>query len=233
MKKGDIMDDQQIQTQNQRFGRTVPDLLIQSTYFIVGISLLIAFCVFAYLILGKIPTWFFIAVGMSFIFIPFLNDRARQNSNLYVVLDEPFKLTEYRIGRKYGLKLQGRGVRFQSNSGTNRILLSKINENEKTAQGFEFAEMSQLDQVRDMNTLQNAIQTLEETLREQRISMQTVGVEVEKKSIEIVDWALKTIYGSIIPTEISESFGVEVGSPNIKIEDEIEGEAGYVETIEE
>ena len=217
----------------QRFGRTVPDLLIQSGYLVFGIGLLVAFCIFAYFIFGKIPTWFFIAIGMSFIFIPFLNERARQNSNLYVVLDEPFKMTEYRIGKKYGLKLQGKGVRFQSNSGSNRILLSQIDEYNKTAKGFEFAEMSQLDQVRDMNTLQNALQTLEDTLKEQRVSMQTVGIEVEKKSIEIVDWALKTIYGSIIPTEISESFGVDVNEPDINIENEIQGEGEYIETLEE
>jgi len=227
------MENNDFQQNNQRFGRTVPDLLIQSGYLVFGIGLLVAFCIFAYFIFGKIPTWFFIAVGMSVIFIPFLNERARQNSNLYVVLDEPFKMTEYRIGKKFGLKLQGKGVRFQSNSGSNRILLSQIDENKKTAKGFEFAEMSQLDQVRDMNTLQNALQTLEDTLKEQRVSMQTVGIEVEKKSIEIVDWALKTIYGSIIPTEISESFGVDVNEPQIEIENEIQGEGEYIETIEE
>ena len=227
------MENNDIQQNHQRFGRTVPDLLFQSGYLVFGIGLLVAFCIFAYFIFGKIPTWFFIAIGMSFIFIPFLNERARQNSNLYVVLDEPFKMTEYRIGKKYGLKLQGKGVRFQSNSGSNRILLSQIDENKKTAKGFEFAEMSQLDQVRDMNTLQNALQTLEDTLKEQRMSMQTVGIEVEKKSIEIVDWALKTIYGSIIPTEISESFGVNVNEPEINIENEIQGEGEYIETLEE
>lgn len=227
------MENNDVQQNQQRFGRTVPDLLIQSGYLVFGIGLLVAFCIFAYFIFGKIPTWFFIAIGMSFIFIPFLNERARQNSNLYVVLDEPFKMTEYRIGKKYGLKLQGKGVRFQSNSGSNRILLSQIDENRKTAKGFEFAEMSQLDQVRDMNTLTNALQTLEDTLKEQRVSMQTVGIEVEKKSIEIVDWALKTIYGSIIPTEISESFGVDVNEPEIQIENEIQGEGEYIETLEE
>ena len=45
-------------------------------------------------------------------------------------------------------------------------------------------------------------------MRESRLSAQTVGVEVEKQSKVIVDWALKTIYGSIIPSEISEIFGV-------------------------
>ena len=32
---------------------------------------------------------------------------------------------------------------------------------------------------------------------------------MEKQSIEIVDWALKTIYGAIIPSEVSEAFGIE------------------------
>ena len=59
---------------------------------------------------------------------------------------------------------------------------------------------------------------LENTLKESRISAQTVGVEVEKQSIEIVDWALKTIYGSIIPTEISQSFGIDEESKDLDVE---------------
>ena len=61
-----------------------------------------------------------------------------------------------------------------------------------------------------MNTLQNLSILLEENLRESRMNAQTVGVEVEKQSRVIVDWALKTIYGSIIPNEISEVFGVDL-----------------------
>lgn len=74
--------------------------------------------------------------------------------------------------------------------------------------GTEFAGFSQIDQVRDLTTLDRMVEMLQSTLKESRVSAQTVGVEVEKQSIEIVDWALKTIYGAIIPTEISEAFGV-------------------------
>jgi hypothetical protein len=66
------------------------------------------------------------------------------------------------------------------------------------------------------------VQMLQSTLKESRISAQTVGVEVEKQSIEIVDWALKTIYGAIIPTEVSESFGIEETSIELEIDDTIE-----------
>ena len=66
------------------------------------------------------------------------------------------------------------------------------------------------------------VEMLQSTLKESRISAQTVGVEVEKQSIEIVDWALKTIYGAIIPTEISESFGIKEDPISLEIDDSIE-----------
>ena len=64
---------------------------------------------------------------------------------------------------------------------------------------------------------------LEDTLKESRISSQTVGIEVEKQSIEIVEWALKTIYGSIIPTEISESFGLDEKEADLDVKLETDG----------
>ena len=79
-------------------------------------------------------------------------------------------------------------------------------------------EFTQLDQMRDLSTLQRMTETLEQTLRESRVSSQEVGVEVEKRSIEIVDWALKTIYGAIVPTEISEAFGVKEEKTDLKFD---------------
>ena len=76
--------------------------------------------------------------------------------------------------------------------------------------------------MRDLTTLDRVIETLEETLKENRISSQEVGIEVEKQSIEIVDWALKTIYGAIVPTEISKAFGVDESVVDVGIEPGIE-----------
>ena len=69
----------------------------------------------AYFILGEIPTWFFIAILTSFIFIPFLNERARDGADLILVADEPFKLTEYRIGRRVPVEIEGLGFNFNQN----------------------------------------------------------------------------------------------------------------------
>jgi len=191
-------------------GRTVWDIAVASSYIMGGALFVLGLGICLYLYLDTIPTWFFIAIFGSFAFIPFLVDRAKEDADLFLVSSDPLNLTEYRVGRKYGLNIEGNGVRFTSNSGTYRTLLTDFDEESRTGAGSSFGGYTQIDQVRDMNTLQNLSNLLEETLRETRITHQTVGVEVEKQSKVIVDWALKTIYGSIIPTEISEIFGVEV-----------------------
>jgi hypothetical protein len=96
--------------------------------------------------------------------------------------------------------------------------LTDLDKETMEGKGSAFGSLTPIDQVRDLTTLSKLTQMLEETLKESRISAQTVGIEVEKQSIEIVDWALKTIYGSIIPTEISESFGLEEESKELDVE---------------
>ena len=189
-------------------GRTIWDIAVASSYVMGGALFIIGLGIMLYFYLDEIPQWFFISVIGSFAFIPFLIDRAKEDADLFIVTRDTLNMSEYRIGRKYGLKIQGNGVLFSSDSGTFRKVLTDFDEHSRTAKGSIFGSFTQIDQVRDLTTLQQLSQLLEETLRETRISKQTVGIEVEKQSKVIVDWALKTIYGSIIPTEISEIFGV-------------------------
>lgn len=205
-------------------GRTWADVFVNASYIIGGLIFLAFLGVAAYFILGEIPTWFFIAILTSFIFIPFLNERARDGADLILVADEPFKLTEYRIGRRVPVEIEGLGVQFQSKSGVYRTVLTDFDPKEKTGKGSAFAELTPIDQVRDMTTLQRIIKSFELALREERISKQEVGIAVEKQSIEIVDWALKTIYGAIIPTEISEAFGLDDTKETIDVEEILEPE---------
>ena len=204
-------------------GRTWADVFVGATYITGGFLFLLAMGALVYLLVGKLPFWFFIAIGSSLVFIPFMMERAKEDSSLILVTDGPHRLTEYRVGNKVGLEIDGNSVFFQSKSGVNRQVLSSINVENKTAIGSEFANHTQIDQVRDLTTLQRMVDMLQSTLKESRISSQTVGVEVEKQSIEIVDWALKTIYGAIIPTEISEAFGI----------DEVEVELEFNDTVED
>lgn len=189
--------------------RTWADVFVSTSYLLAGLLFLILSGLAIYYIFGKIPNWFYIAIIGSMLFIPFLFDRARDGAELLIVSENPFQLTEYRIGKNTGLTIDGAAVSLISRSGTNRKLLTDFDIDTLVGKGSKFADIDQIDQMRDLSTLQRLTQTLEETLRESRISSQEVGIEVEKRSIEIVDWALKTIYGAIIPTEISEAFGID------------------------
>lgn len=199
-------------------GRTFWDLAIGGSYIMGGALILGLIALILYLWLDEIPSWFWISIFGSLFFIPFLVERAKEDTDLFLVSDSPFKLTEWRVGRKYGLEIDGNGSLFMSDSGTYRTVLTSLNPETRYATGSSFGEYSQIDQVRDMNTLMNLSILLEDTLRENRINHQTVGVEVERKSKEIVDWALQTIYGAIVPTEISDIFGAE--EKEVKIEHE-------------
>ena len=198
--------------------RTWADVFVSSTYVGAGLLFLICIAIFTYFYLGKIPDWFWISILGSLIFIPFLNERAKDGAELFIITNEPFKLTEFRIGKNVGLEIEGIGTRFQSESGVSRIILQDLDKETMKAKGSAFGSLTPIDQVRDLTTLQKLTDMLEKTLKESRISAQTIGIEVEKQSIEIVDWALKTIYGSIIPTEISESFGIDEKDGELDVE---------------
>ena len=193
----------------KNIGRTWADVFVGASYITTGILFVCAIGALIYLYIGTVPSWFFLSIIMSLIFIPFLNERARDGTQLYLIADQPFRLTEYRIGKRVPIEIDGIGTRFQSKSGISRVILTDLDIETKKAKGSAFGSKTPIDQVRDLTTLQKLTDMLENTLKESRISAQTVGIEVEKKSIEIVDWALKTIYGSMIPTEVSEAFGVE------------------------
>lgn len=199
-------------------GRTWADVFVGTSYLAAGVLFLVVAGALAWFIFGKIPNWFLIAIGGSLLFIPFLMDRAKDGADLFIVCDEPFRMTEYRIGRRTGIDIEGKGIQFISKSGVYRTYLTDFDVETMTGKGSPFAGFTQLDQMRDLSTLERVIQTLEATLKENRISSQEVGIEVEKQSIEIVDWALKTIYGAIVPTEISESFGLKSDPVAVDVE---------------
>lgn len=187
-------------------GRTWADVTIGATYIIFTIAALCAVGFILYIILGQIPQWFLIAVFVSFFSVPFITERIKADCDEYIVSHDPFNLTILSVGKKANLKVEGVPTLFSSDSGYIRKMVTHFDRSNMTATASSFAGFSQIDQVRDMATLQRLHDKLMALLKEDRLTAQTLGVEVEYQSREIVDWALKTIYGAIIPTEISEAF---------------------------
>lgn len=193
-------------------GRTWADLVWTSSYFLGGLLFIAGVMVVAYFTLGKIPSWLWISIGASLAFIPFLIERAKDDSSLYVVVDGPCRMTEYRIGRRVPLTIDGQGVRYSSSSGVDRLILTSFNPEERTGASTAMAGMTQFDMMRDLSTLDRLSEALVKSLREDRLTMQHVGVEVERRSRDIVDWALQLIYHGTVPHEITDALGVDPGT---------------------
>ena len=199
--------------QRSQVGRTWADLLVGSSYVFGGLLFIVIVLVGAWWFYGQIPEWIFISIAGSLGFIPFLMERAREGSRLFVVLDGPMRLTEYRVGNRVGIDLIGSPIQFTSKTGASRSLLTDFDPDLRQGRGSLLAESSQLDQIRDLGTVQRLSQSLEDLLAEDRLTMMHVGIEVEKKNREIVDWALQLIMEGSIPTEITEALGIDSISP--------------------
>lgn len=205
-------------------GRSWADVFVGTTYILGGALFLLISGFAVYWIFGRIPNWFFISILGSFMFIPFLFERAKDGSELFIVSHQPFKLTEYRIGRRTGLNIEGNAIQMTSKTGITRTFLKSLDDEKLEGEGSPFAQYNQIEQIRDLTTLQRLIDELESTLKTTRLTTQEVGVEVERQSIKIVDWALKTIYGAIVPTEISEAFGIKQQKTEINTDSILEVE---------
>lgn len=190
----------------RKYGRTWADVFAQTSYLFAGIIFLVVVGVIVFYVFDRLPQWFFLSAFGSIIFIPFLMERAREKADLVCVMDQPMKFTEYRIGRKYDFELHGNPVHLSSNSGVMRMMLLDFDKETRKAKALPFAELTPLDQMRNLQTNLTLANMFEETLRENRISKQMVGIEVEKQSSKIVDWALNVLYGSIIPTELEDIY---------------------------
>ncbi len=190
----------------KQYGRTWADVFAQTSYLFAGLIFVVFVGIVVWFVFDRIPQWFFLSIVGSLVFIPFLMERAKEKADFVCVMDEPMKFTEYRVGRKYAYDLYGNPVVLSSNSGVMRMMLLEFNKETREAQALPFAELTPLDQMRELNTNLTLSKMFEENLRENRLSKQMVGVEVEKQSSKIVDWALNVLYGSIIPTELEDIY---------------------------
>ena len=190
----------------KQYGRTWADVFAQTSYLFAGFIFVVFVGVVVWFVFDRIPQWFFLSIVGSLVFIPFLMERAKEKADFVCVMDQPMKFTEYRVGRKYAYDLYGNPVVLSSNSGVMRMMLLDFDKETRQAQALPFAELTPLDQMRELNTNLTLSKMFEENLRENRLSKQMVGVEVEKQSSKIVDWALNVLYGSIIPTELEDIY---------------------------
>ncbi len=213
------------QTQ-QKFGRTWVDLLVYLLLLIVVIGVLVIFMGGSLSILNKVPLWVLVAIGMSLVWIPFLISRAKEDSRLIIVVDSPTRLTEYRVGKKYPLDIDGGGISFSSKTGAQRLILTEIDIENNKAKGSALEGFTTFDYIRDMTTLQRLSEKFRDYLVEDRVTSETLGLNVEQKVQQYSSTWLDLMYGSIDPNQfksILENEIEEVPIPDI-LEPETEAE---------
>lgn len=207
----------------KKVGRTWADLVVGGSYITAGLLFIVGICAVSWWLVGTVPGWVLIAILGSLAFIPFLQERAKEGSQLFVVLDGPMRMTEWRVGKRVPMEIDGAPITFRSKSGVSRSLLVDFDPIKYTAKGSMLAECSQFDQIRDLSTVQRMSQSMQSLLEEDRLTMMHVGIEVEKRNREVVDWALRLIMEGSIPSEITDALGVDgVEEPKMTYHEDME-----------
>lgn len=189
-------------------GRSWADLFFYALVGAFGLGFLAVIGWGVFKAFGYVPVWVPVAALSSIIFVPWMMERAKDDARLFVVVDGPMRMTEYRIGKRVPISIEGLGITFKSKSGVDRVVLTDFDSETLQGRGSHLEGMTQFDAVRELSVVERLSSALEETLREDRLTMQHVGIEVEKKSREVVDWALRLIYEGTVPTEITDALGI-------------------------
>lgn len=187
-------------------GRTWVDLVFSSGYVLVGLVVIGVIVYLSYRIYGVIPTWIWIALGGSLLFIPFLIERAKGDSQLILINDNSQSLTEYRVGSRYPILVEDAGLDMYSHTGRRRMVYTNIEhtENGVLLGGETLTAMSTFEFLRDMNILRRITTEFSHYLKQDRMTNELIGLEVERKVSEYSETWLRMLYGSLDPSDIEE-----------------------------
>ena len=194
----------------QRFGRTWADFWTTSGGLLLLLALLILAVYFGHEYLALVPRWVWVSVLLTpLLFTPWLIQRARDSFEMVVVSDGPSRLTEYRIGKRVHIDIEGAGVVLTSRTGARRVLLTEFDPQSRVGKGTALAEFTMFEMARDLSTLHRLSEAFSEHLRSERVTSEVVGIEVEKRVSKLSTRWLNILYGSLDPTEIEDALGLE------------------------
>lgn len=192
-----------------RVGRTWADLVHNAMYpvaFIAIVILVLWMDAFAWI--TQVPVWILGSVGSSILFIPFLWNRAKDDARLVVAVHGGGKLTEYRVGKRYRWNIEGEPLIFTSKSGTQRLIVSDFDPFTGKAVGTQLAGLTQFDQAINLTTFDKLSKEFATHLRSERITKESIGIEVEKQVSSLSDRWLNILYGSLQPTEVEDALNL-------------------------
>ena len=193
-----------------KVGRTWADLVHNAMYPVAFIAIVILILwMDAFTWIAEIPVWILGSVGSSILFIPFLWNRAKDDARLVVAVHGGGKLTEYRVGKRYRWDIEGEPLIFTSKSGTQRLIVSDFDPFTGKAVGTQLAGLPQFDQAINLTTFDKLSKEFSTHLRSERITKESIGIEVEKQVSSLSERWLNILYGSLQPTEIEDALNLQ------------------------
>lgn len=199
------MNEPQTVSMNQKFGRTWADLIFSGWFLIVAVLVVLMMYWWSpWDDLPRIPAWILIAFCMSLIFTPFLVARAKDDSHLVLVTSGPTELTEYRVGKKFPMTIEGTSLNLNSVTGARRILVTHFQPETGYAEGTAFEGFTTFDIARDLTAFRRLSEAFVENVRSDRVHREMVGVEVERRIRQHSDQWLRMLYGSLSMNEVEE-----------------------------
>lgn len=188
---------------NQKFGRTWVDFLTSTGGLILLVIIMGCLLYFGWDYVELIPMWVWPALFLTpIVWTPFLMSRARDDTQLLIVSDGPQMLTEYRVGKRVQLEIEGAVLPFSSRTGTVRNLLTEFDPFTRKGKGSALAEFNQFEMARDLSTLDRLSKAFSEHLRAERVTQELITVEVQKKVKALSERWLGIAMATLEPEEL-------------------------------
>jgi hypothetical protein len=212
---------------NQKYGRTWVDFWSSTGGLIILIILFIILIYFGWDYIEYIPKWVYPALLLGpIIYTPFLSQRAKDGSKLFLIAHGPQTISEFRVGKNVDLDIEGQGINLISKSGVNRILLTEFDPNSRKGKGSALAEFTQFEMARDLSTLDRLSTAFSEHLRSERITQEIIAVEVEKRVKDLSERWVKIAMSTLEPEELENALSLATFEEelNTSIEDVLDFE---------
>jgi len=194
---------------NQKYGRTWVDFWSSTGGLIILIILFIILIYFGWDYIEYIPKWVYPALLLGpIIYTPFLSQRAKDGSKLFLIAHGPQTISEFRVGKNVDLDIEGQGINLISKSGVNRILLTEFDPNSRKGKGSALAEFTQFEMARDLSTLDRLSTAFSEHLRSERITQEIIAVEVEKRVKDLSERWVKIAMSTLEPEELENALSL-------------------------
>ena len=194
---------------NQKFGRTWVDFLTSTGGLILLVIIIGCLLYFGWDYVELIPMWVWPALFLTpIVWTPFLMSRARDDTQLLIVSDGPQMLTEYRVGKRVQLEIDGAVLPFSSRTGTVRNLLTEFDPSTRKGKGSALAEFNQFEMARDLSTLDRLSKAFSEHLRAERVTQELITVEVQKKVKALSERWLGIAMATLEPEELETAFNL-------------------------